>query len=356
MWRIFNGFWIVKPEWKLQKMTTINHTTIWTMAGFALPGGGPEDSEMEMKEMPKDTDSFLRTIVESFADPITLIGNDFEIKWMNRAAREMMPKDYDARFCYQLHHDRQFPCDEEDYPCPLRRLSEYAGPRIVVHEHVMPDGQRRFFEIMCTPLRGEDGMADGVVEVQRDITERRRVEEELRCLSLTDELTGLSNRRGFFNLVEQLLKLARRMNAAIYMLYADLDNLKGINDTYGHREGDAILRDIAHILKTTYRESDIVARIGGDEFVVIPVGTSGDDVAKILGRLDASIAKYYAKTSRGSMVSVSVGITSFDPERPCTVEELLARADRLMYEQKRRKQQLRAGADATVPGRKNNEE
>ncbi|MEJ2323606.1 MAG: GGDEF domain-containing protein, partial [Nitrospirota bacterium] len=94
----------------------------------------------------------------------------------------------------------------------------------------------------------------------------------MRSLSLTDELTGLSNRRGFFNLVDQLLKMAKRMNTVIYMLYADLDSLKSINDVYGHHEGDNILKDVAHILKTTYRESDIVARIGGDEFVVIPVG------------------------------------------------------------------------------------
>lgn len=292
-----------------------------------------------MEKVPKDSE-FLRTILDSLTDSITIIGNDFRIKWMNRAAREIMPKDPDGQFCYQLHHGRQFPCDEEYYPCPLKMLSESVEPRILVHEHIMLDGQKRFFEIMCTPLRGANGLVEGIVEVQRDITERRRVEEELRSLTLTDELTGLSNRRGFFNLVEQLLKTAKRMNTVIYMLYADLDSLKSINDTYGHHEGDTILKDIAHILKTTYRESDIVARIGGDEFVVIPVGTSGDDVAKILKRLDMSIEKYYAKASRSCEVSVSVGVTSFDPERPCTVEELLVRADKLMYEQKRHKRRV----------------
>ncbi len=292
-----------------------------------------------MEKVPKDSE-FLRTILDSLTDSITIIGNDFRIKWMNRAAREIMPKDHDGQFCYQLHHGRQFPCDEEYYPCPLKMLSESVEPRILVHEHIMLDGQKRFFEIMCTPLRGANGLVEGIVEVQRDITERRRVEEELHSLTLTDELTGLSNRRGFFNLVEQLLKTAKRMNTVIYMLYADLDSLKSINDTYGHHEGDTILKDIAHILKTTYRESDIVARIGGDEFVVIPVGTSGDDVAKILKRLDMSIEKYYAKASRSCEVSVSVGVTSFDPERPCTVEELLVRADKLMYKQKRHKRRV----------------
>jgi diguanylate cyclase (GGDEF)-like protein len=277
-------------------------------------------------------------LLESLADPVTVIGNDFKIKWMNHAAREMIPEGHDTRFCFQLHHDLQSPCSGEDHPCPLKMLRESGEPRIVVHKHITPDNQGRFFEIMCTPLRDDNGLVQGIVEVQRDITERRRVEEELRCLSLTDELTGLSNRRGFFNLVEQLLKMARRMNTVIYMLYADVDNLKSINDTYGHHEGDTVLRDIAHLLKATYRESDIVARIGGDEFVVIPVGTSGDDVSKILGRLDTSIEKYYARVSRSYRVSVSVGVTSYDPGRPCTVKELLARADRLMYEQKRQKQ------------------
>jgi diguanylate cyclase (GGDEF)-like protein len=294
-----------------------------------------------MKKAPNDTGNFLKVIVDSLADPIIVIGNDFRIKWMNRAARELMPKDFDGQFCYQLHHDRKSPCDEEDCPCPLKMFSESTEPRTVVHEHIMPDGQSRFLEIMCTPLIDKDGLVEGIIEVQRDITERKRIEEKLRSLSLTDELTGLSNRREFFNLVEQLLKMAKRMNTVIYMLYADLDSLKSINDVYGHHEGDNILKDVAHILKTTYRESDIVARIGGDEFVVIPVGTSEEDVGSILSRLDMNIEKYFAKVSRKRKTSISVGITYFDPKRPCSVEKLLERADKLMYEQKRQKRRIR---------------
>jgi diguanylate cyclase (GGDEF)-like protein/PAS domain S-box-containing protein len=297
-----------------------------------------------MKKTLDDTGKFLKAIVDSLADPVTVIGNDFRIKWMNRAAREIMPKDYDGQFCYQLHHGRKSPCSEEEHLCPLKMLSESVEPQTVVHEHITSDGQRRFFEIMCTPLIDKAGLVEGIIEVQRDITERRRVEEELRSLSLTDELTALSNRRGFFNLVEQLLKMAKRMNTVIYMLYADLDGLKSINDVYGHHVGDTILKDVAHILKTTYRESDIVARIGGDEFVVIPVGTSEEDVASILRRLDMNIENYYAKVSRRCKASISVGITSFDPQRPCTIEELLSRADKLMYEQKSQKQRARVSS------------
>lgn len=300
-----------------------------------------EDLEMQTKKAPNDTGKFFKIIVDSLADPVTVIGNDYRIKWMNRAAREIMPKDYDGQFCYQLHHGRQFPCGEEDCPCPLKMLSESTEPRLLVHEHIGSDGQRRFLEIMCTPLIDKDGLVEGIIEVQRDITERKRIEEKLRSLSLTDELTGLSNRRGFFNLVDQLLKMAKRMNTVIFMLYADLDGLKSINDVYGHHEGDNILKDVAHILKTTYRESDIVARIGGDEFVVIPVGTSEEDVASILTRLDMNIETYYAKVSRRCKVSISVGITCFDPKRPCSVQELLEGADRLMYEQKRQKRRAR---------------
>jgi two-component system cell cycle response regulator len=163
-------------------------------------------------------------------------------------------------------------------------------------------------------------------------------QEKLRVLSVTDELTGLSNRRGFFTLATQQLKLSRRQKRGIYMLYADLDDLKVINDTRGHQEGDLALIETANILKATYRESDIVARIGGDEFVVIPIGSTGDNIELITGRLKKNLEECNAKRNCGYELSLSVGIAYYDPENPCTVDELLSKGDRLMYEKKKLKQ------------------
>ena len=166
-----------------------------------------------------------------------------------------------------------------------------------------------------------------------------QLQEKLRILSITDELTGLYNRRGFFTLAEEFLKLSKRQRTGIFMLYADVDNLKMINDTAGHQEGDQALCDIAAILQTTYRESDIIARIGGDEFVVLPIGTTGANIEKIISRLQRNIENHNAARESSHALSLSLGTSFYDPGRPSSVDELITLADKLMYEQKRLKQE-----------------
>jgi diguanylate cyclase (GGDEF)-like protein len=166
-----------------------------------------------------------------------------------------------------------------------------------------------------------------------------RMHEELRSLLLRDELTGLYNRRGFFTLVEYLLRMAKRQERGMFMLYADLDNLKQINDAYGHQEGDLALIETANLLKKNYRESDIIARIGGDEFVVISAGTPGDCIDTILKRLQQALEAYNAKRNRRPYaLSLSAGIAFYDPKNPCSIDELLAQGDRSMYGHKKQKQ------------------
>jgi len=164
-----------------------------------------------------------------------------------------------------------------------------------------------------------------------------KMQQEIRNLTLRDELTGIYNRRGFFALVEYQFNLAKRSKTGMFMLYADLDNLKIINDTLGHQEGDRALTMAADILRKNFRQSDIIARIGGDEFVVFPVGTSADCVDKILERLQKALEAYNAENNRGYSLSISAGISFYDPERPCTIDDLLAAADRSMYERKMNK-------------------
>ncbi len=164
------------------------------------------------------------------------------------------------------------------------------------------------------------------------------IQEKQRAMAITDELTGLSNRRGFFTLAAQQLNLAKRQKRGICMLYADVDNLKGINDTLGHHKGDQALTDTANLLRATYRESDIIARIGGDEFVVIPVGPERDSVEIVASRFQQNLREHNAKKHRSYKLSISFGVACFDPLNPCTIDELLAQADKMMYEQKRLKQ------------------
>jgi diguanylate cyclase (GGDEF)-like protein len=163
-------------------------------------------------------------------------------------------------------------------------------------------------------------------------------EEGLLALSLIDELTGLYNRRRFFILTEQYLRVAVRAKNRLSLLYIDMDDLKWINDHYGHNEGDQALITLANILKKTFRESDIVARIGGDEFVVLSEIT--DENGEILmTRLNENIKDYNTQGSRRYFLSISVGTTQFDPNYPIPIDELLSKADALMYAQKRKRRE-----------------
>jgi diguanylate cyclase (GGDEF)-like protein len=183
-------------------------------------------------------------------------------------------------------------------------------------------------------------LSKAVKILKKNITEREQMEEQLYDLSITDELTGLCNRRGFFTLAEHRLNLAKRQKIGLLLLYADLDNLKDINDTFGHEEGDKLLRETGNILRSTYRNSDIVARIGGDEFVVFPVGTTEDHVEILTSRLQKNIELYNAKSNSSYKLSISIGISAYDPESVTTIDGLLAEADKLMYKQKMCKESL----------------
>jgi diguanylate cyclase (GGDEF)-like protein len=171
-----------------------------------------------------------------------------------------------------------------------------------------------------------------------------RGEERLLVLSLTDELTDLYNRRRFFVLAEQSMKVAIRAKKRSLLLYVDMDDLKWINDHRGHNEGDQALIALASILKKTFRESDIIARIGGDEFVVLLESPDENDKMPIT-RLYENLRDYNAKTPQDYELSVSVGTASFDPEYPISIDQLLSKADAVMYAQKRerRKKRIPAG-------------
>lgn len=175
--------------------------------------------------------------------------------------------------------------------------------------------------------------------LEHEIQERLRAEAEVRQLSVTDELTGLYNRRGFFLLAEQQLKIARRTQTSYLILFADLDGLKKINDTFGHELGDRIIVDAAKILKQTFREADIIARLGGDEFALFIPNFSGDSSTNFHERLQENIDRFNQQSER-AYISISLGIQFGDLNTVFSLEELLAKADQLMYEHKRTKRCL----------------
>jgi len=164
-----------------------------------------------------------------------------------------------------------------------------------------------------------------------------RMLAQLRATSHVDELTGLYNRRGFLLLANQQVKIADRSKKGMLLLFADLDGMKRINDTLGHHEGDLALVDTAATLKATFREADIIGRIGGDEFAIFALETRKDIAEILIARLQENLNARNGKGDRRYTLSISLGIARYDPNTPCSIDELLSSADASMYEQKQAK-------------------
>jgi len=245
---------------------------------------------------------------------------------------------------------KDFYINREDRSNHLKRLT--SRPRYFTEFELRNRAGRRFWvRDYCQAVKGRDGRLLFIDGVLLDVTQRKTTErkleqalhelrarnEELKSLSLRDDLTGLNNRRGFFALGQQQLKIAKRLRKESFLLYIDLDDLKKTNDTYGHKAGDRLLTSLAAILRETLRESDIIARIGGDEFAVLALRSKRGGEKAVLGRFEKRIQAHNLRNPRKLRLTLSLGIVRYETRKFKSLEDFLAHADFLMYQQKRRK-------------------
>ena len=210
------------------------------------------------------------------------------------------------------------------------KIRFYAGVSLVV-----ANGSK--VGTLCLIDQNPHSLSNEDKDLLRDLG--KIVEQELTVaqIATTDDLTQISNRRGFNALAIHVLNVCRRLNKPASLFFIDLDLFKEINDRYGHSEGDRALIGFSTILKEAFRESDVIARLGGDEFVVLLTDANYAKSGLILNRLD-QVAKAYNETAaRGYDILYSVGIVEFDPKKHHNVEDLLEDGDRLMYAQKKTK-------------------
>jgi len=180
-------------------------------------------------------------------------------------------------------------------------------------------------------------MVDLQMSLAQRVAELELAQESLRNLSLTDDLTGLYNRRGFFALAKQQLSSARREGRHASLVYIDMDGLKRLNDTHGHEIGSRVIQEVGDILRETFRSSDLIARIGGDEFVVFETSNDQIDEGTDVQRLQDNVTRHNAQQARDYEISLSIGVASMDSDSSMTLEELLKNGDKTMYQQKRNK-------------------
>lgn len=216
-----------------------------------------------------------------------------------------------------------------------KRVGEAEGDMPYELRIKRKDGVIRVVEIYSalTTFNGRPAVLGTVL----DITEKKEIEERLQTMSVIDELTGLYNRRGFFVLAEEQMNIARGFKRKMFFFYIDIDNMKWINDNLGHRFGDEALIATARILKETFRETDVIGRIGGDEFALLAVGM-GDKAAEVLRkRLQMNIDAYNMEEQRPYRLSLSIGGVGYEGNNPIDFEEMITKADELMYEEKRKR-------------------
>jgi diguanylate cyclase (GGDEF)-like protein/PAS domain S-box-containing protein len=200
---------------------------------------------------------------------------------------------------------------------------------------VCKDGSYKWLLWNAVPIPGQQV----VYAAARDLTERKRTEELLQELALTDELTKLSNRRGFLLLAEQELKLVRggRRDDHLWLIFADVDGLKQINDEMGHDVGSQAIVNAAGILTTSFRKADVIARMGGDEFAILALDNNPDGGRMMSERVQETVRQFNAEKHLPYPVSLSIGVVKIEAEGVTSIEELLNDADRKMYEHKRSK-------------------
>jgi diguanylate cyclase (GGDEF)-like protein/PAS domain S-box-containing protein len=182
-----------------------------------------------------------------------------------------------------------------------------------------------------------DGKVKGTIATYIDITERKKMEKELLRLARYDPLTGGYSRGYGLELLQRQLKLSKRNKLPLLLAYIDLDNLKEINDEFGHKEGDKTMIQVVKLFKSILREVDIITRMGGDEFLVIFSGSSLEEIPIIKERLNKELTRLNQFTKKPYEIGFSTGFSHYDPTNPLSMDELIKIADERMYEEKKRK-------------------
>lgn len=219
----------------------------------------------------------------------------------------------------------------------LRRIVAAARGAVVV---VMTGQGDEQLGLMAMQEGAQDYLVKGQVDGRmlrralRFAIERQSI---LQRLSHVDDLTGLHNRRGFMAQAEQAVRIARRQRMPFLLLFLDLDGLKHINDTYGHAEGNRALMEAADVLRRCFRQSDLLARFGGDEFAALALAAGEADDAVMRARLNGALDAINLKPDRDYLLAFSMGVLACSPNEDVPLELLLERADRLMYREKRQK-------------------
>lgn len=329
--------------------------------------------EQELAEQLQLQLAFTNTITSSLGDGLYALDQAGRFTMLNPAAERMLGWT-EAELLGQAAHE----VIHGQSATRIRSLAEDAPLLAVLHPGAAShndqaiwtrrDGAVFPIAYSVAPII-TDGQVVGAVVVFRDITEMRQAAltlaqqtaelarsyaelellfAEVQARALTDDLTTLYNRRGFFTLAAQEMKVAKRTGHTLSLIFIDLDGLKHINDHWGHQAGSQALITTAHILIATFRDSDIIARFGGDEFVVLAMDSHAQEPERVLQRLLMQCAWHNRQANTPYQIAMSIGVAHSTAEQPRSLEKLLEQADAQMYIHKRTKNTTRTVGTATT--------
>jgi diguanylate cyclase (GGDEF)-like protein/PAS domain S-box-containing protein len=290
--------------------------------------------------------NFLQTVIDSAGDPVMVIDLEFNLLLINQAAARLVQGNGDiasmqGQKCYRLFCGAETPCQDLRFPCPVAQVKTDGRQTKLIHNPYHGNGVNNTFELEVSPLKDNQGALYGIIEVARDVTDRLRIEKELRDsqshlyrLAHHDALTGLPNRLLFRDRFAQAVSKAERNRNGVAVLFLDLDRFKTVNDTLGHDVGDALLVEVAARLQRQCRQSDTVARFGGDEFVFILESINDrKDAAVVADKIMAALSLPVHAKGNEINVTTSIGIALY-PHDAATVDEVIKCADLALYEAK----------------------
>jgi diguanylate cyclase (GGDEF)-like protein/PAS domain S-box-containing protein len=283
----------------------------------------------------------LTAILEATPDLIAITTIDGDVPYLNTAGRRLLGCGPEERLTFSTLFPEWALMEVESVGVPF--AVEYGAWNGETALRTRDGREIPVSQVIIAHKNGH-GEVEHLSTIMRDISERKEAEDALRKMSLSDALTGLYNRRGFFMLGQQHLNVARTHPGHAILLYFDLNDFKPINDTFGHAAGDEALKEIAAVLQETFRDSDLCGRLGGDEFVALAVNCLDPTGAVLLRRLDERLAHHNAREGRAFQLSMGRGVARFDPSNPKSLQQLLDEADARLYEDKRARKAARGGA------------
>jgi len=287
--------------------------------------------------------AMLESIMDSMADGIMAVTPQRTFLHVNRAARRLLGSGFpDKRFPEDWRQNIECRYEDGTEMMPedgalARAIAGKSTDNLIykTRNRQDPNDAGTWISATARPVRDSSDVLIAAVVALRDITSQKHHQDQLRAASMSDEMTGLHNRRGFMMLAEQHARMAMRQRQPFGIAFADLNGLKAVNDLQGHEAGDRMIRAAATVLRATFRDSDIVARLGGDEFVVLLANADPGMREAIQARLNEGLEKHNRGTAPAHSLSLSIGIAFFDPLQPISLADLMVEADRLMYSDKR---------------------